>query len=101
MKRFLAHAAVMNGTACKNAFVEFSSGKVTVKPFEHETHSTVFIPGIIYIVKGVLDEDERIRIAAQVRSSCCIDDAVTAVMALDALRRRSDDLLFNYYIFLR
>lgn len=101
MKRFLAHAAVMNGTACRNAYVEFSSDGVTVKPFEEETHSTVFVPGILYIIKGVMDEEERINIAAQVKSSCCLEDALNVIIALDKCRRRADDTSFNYYIFLR
>lgn len=98
-KRFLAHAAVYDRCACKNAFVEISGDEVTVSPFERETHSTVFVPGIMYIIKGELSDCERNDLAAQVKASGSVDNALTVLLDYDSVRSIDAWGDAHYYIF--
>lgn len=102
IKRFLASVAVYGGSACKNAFVEISGDDVSVTPFERETHSTVFVPGVLYITKGNLKDEDLNVLMSRIKESESVDDALAVLMDFDSSREVDGcDSTVRYYIFSR
>ena len=68
MKRYLAHAVLDRGVIHYTALLSVDGNEMSIEPFERETSSTEFFPGIIIIASSEAvtsaDKDELAAIAS-------------------------------------
>ncbi|WP_289865255.1 hypothetical protein [uncultured Muribaculum sp.] len=68
MKRYLAHAVLDRGVIHYTALLSVDGNEMSIEPFERETSSTEFFPGIIIIASSEAvtspDKDELAAVAS-------------------------------------
>ena len=64
MKRYLAHAVLDHEVIHYTALLSIDGNEVSIEPFERETSSTEFFPGIIIIAFSSADKGELAAIAS-------------------------------------
>ena len=90
MKRYLAHAVLDRGVIHYTALLSVDGNEMSIEPFERETSSTEFFPGIIIIASSEAvtspDKDE----LAAVASTPATLRQRSALLTSHSLYRKSD-----------
>lgn len=84
MKRYLAHAVLDRGVIHYTALLSVDGNEMSIEPFERETSSTEFFPGIIIIA------------SSEAVTSANKDELAVVASTPATLRERS--ALFNDYM---
>lgn len=81
MARYLAHAVIHDGQVFRHSIVSIDNGILTIRKFEREEHSTIFVPGIIIVAaEEKITRSGRRQLSALFRKEQLIESGIKKVM---------------------
>lgn len=95
MIQYLAHAIIHGGHVYRNSIVRIDGGDVIITPFNGETESTIFVPGLIAVcAESRLTDNDRRAMNYKVQAAPLVERAIrrlTEYMTSARLTVHDDD----------